>query len=187
MKYQKMGFKSQNGFSLMELGIVLAIIGVLAMAAVAGYGMFNTAKNESAAKKINTVMSALQNKWKFDPNTAGVSNVSVNNAGVLDNMQWPITVAGATTTIMNEYGGAVTFAPGKITTANDAFSLTFANLSGNQCGDIARNVTMNAYKISVGATVVQASPAARATGIAIDNACAPAVNTLTLLYAKNPG
>ncbi len=183
--YQK--HTHQRGFTLIEMAIVLMVIGVLAMASVYGFGVYRTTKNEAEARKINGIMSALQNKWKFDPTTSTITNSTVNSAGILTGVQWPITVSGTTVTILNPYSGAVTFAPGTITTAGDAFSLTYANVPSGACSDIARNVESNAYNITIGATVVQSTPSVQALGTAIDAACtAAAAQSMILVYSKYP-
>lgn len=179
--------RNQRGFTLVELSIVLVIIAVLAVMGTRGVGLYKQTKNEAEAQTINRVILALQTKYRNDANTAGLNNLVAHNTGVFNKSGWTSVVAGATATITHGMKGTVTIAPATLITTNDAISVALATVPFDSCGDIGRNQTQYAEKITIGATAVQTSSAAPAAGSAIDTACGTSGTvTMTFVYDKNP-
>lgn len=178
----------QKGFTLIEIAIVLIIFGVIAAASMGGMSLYKSTKNDAAAKGVNMIVASLKTKLKNDANTLGMTNATVVNAGVLAKIGgWSSSVAGAVVTINHPLKGTATFAPATTTIANDSFSIALSGVAYDACSDLARDMTQSAEKITIGATVVQATNITPATGIAIDNACGSAgVVTITSVYDKNP-
>jgi prepilin-type N-terminal cleavage/methylation domain-containing protein len=175
----------QRGFTLIELSIVLVIIGVLALMGTRGVGLYTATKDESEAQNVNRIMMALQTKYRYDQNTSTVTNAVAINTGVFDRSGW--TVDPVAFTILHSFNGTVTLAPATIAVANDAFKMTMASVPYKNCGDIARTVANNAYTVTIGATIVQATPSAPATGAAIDTACGTAGTvSMIYVYTKTP-
>jgi len=179
--------KKQKGFTLVEIAIVLIIFGVIASMGLGGMSLYNQTKNDQSARSLNSIVTAMQTKMRNDPDTSSMSNVAVINAGVLDKTGWTGTISGGVGTIAHLNKGAATFVPATITTANDGFTVTLATVPYDSCGDIARDVTIHAEKITIGATAVQTSSATKATGTAIDTACgSTGTVSMVFTYTKVP-
>jgi prepilin-type N-terminal cleavage/methylation domain-containing protein len=177
----------QKGFTLIEMAIVLMIIGVLAMASIYGFGVYRTTKNESTARNINTVATAIQGKWKFDAATSGVSATAVTNAGIATAAQLAslsvTTITGTSTATAGTY---------------DAFTIAVTPVNAATCADVLRNTANNIVGMSTGASPaagaavagsfgVAATSPSTVAGTAIDAACNTAgVTQVNLSYAKNP-
>lgn len=175
--------RNQKGFTLIEMSIVLVIIAVLAVMGTRGVGIYKQTKNESEAQTINRVILALQTKFRNDTTTTGLTNTVVNNTGVLNKSGWTFAAG----TITHGMKGTVTFAPATIASADDAIGVTMATVPYSSCGDIGRNATQHAEKITIGTTVVQTASTTPATGIAIDAACGTTGTvTMAFVYDKNP-
>jgi prepilin-type N-terminal cleavage/methylation domain-containing protein len=179
--------KKQKGFTLVEIAIVLIIFGVIASMGLGGLSLYKQTKNDRSARALNSIVNAMQTKMRNDPDTSSMSNVTVINAGVLDKTGWTGSISGGVGTISHLNGGTATFAPATLVTTNDAFTVTMATVPYDSCGDIARDATIHAERITIGSTAVQTSHMTPATGAAIDTACGSAgVVNMVFTYPKVP-
>lgn len=175
----------QQGFTLVEIAIVLMIIGVFTAMAIAGITTYNQVQDEAVAKSLNSVVLATQTKLRNDATTTGLNNTAVINSGVLNKSGW--TFVAATSTITHQKAATVTFAPATLVSANDAISVAMSGIPYGTCSNLGRDATLHAYKITIGATIAQTTPDTPATGAAIDAACGSSgVKTMTMIYTKNP-
>lgn len=175
----------QRGFTLIEISIVLIVFGVIAAAAMGGMSLYSTSKNDAESKRINMIIESIKVKMARDATTAGLSNLTVINSGVLAKQGWANSISGGTGLIGHSMHGAVTFAPATISGLNDAISLTMSSLPFLACSDIARDMTAHAEQITIGATVVQSSSGAPASGSLIDTTCGTTgTQNVTAVYMK---
>lgn len=173
----------QGGFTLIEMGIVLIIIAVLAGAALGGMSMYKSAKNDGFERGLNNIVGNLQTKMRNDAVTTGMSNATVIATGVLAKTGWTSNVA----VITHPLRSTAVFTAGTISTAGDAISVALAGIPYDSCSDIARDMTAHAEAITIGATAVQTSSMTPATGAAIDTACGTTGTVaVTGVYPKIP-
>ena len=155
----------QTGFTLIELGIVLTIVAILALFAMPKVREFIiTGKIQSTGDELTAAAARIR------ANAAGISAVPTYTsmttavlAKALVNRTNAFTVDATATTIYHKIGSstaAVTASPATIAVSNDAFTVTFSNVNISACPDLASNLQSAAEVITVGGFTVKGSASA---------------------------
>lgn len=186
MKMQKMNLK-QKGFTLIEMAMVLAIIGVLIAGAVKGRDMYYQSKATEEIGDLQFIIFKLQAKYRGVATTAGVTTTTAITGNV-----FPETMTTTATTVSNQFGGAVTVAPTTISTANDGFTLSDGGLNKTACQNLVGGLTAAVNKLTItnSAAVVTVAYSAFGTLVAYnpavaDAGCSDNGNSVQLVFTKS--
>jgi prepilin-type N-terminal cleavage/methylation domain-containing protein len=151
----------QKGFTMVELTIVLAIAAViLAGVFVLLQRNFRKVDINDNVKIITEIASDLQAKYG---RTNQYGNITTAIAVQSRTIPAELRVPG-TTTATNSYGGAVTVSPVTLTAANDAASLSWANVPQEHCMDLVNSLQNLARRITVAGTIVKPTDSSLNTG-----------------------
>jgi prepilin-type N-terminal cleavage/methylation domain-containing protein len=161
--------KNQTGFTLIELIIVIAIIGLLAFALTPIFNNYLVSVNITpVSKDLNlyaiTKKTSGQQSDDGDPYT-GITQASFANA--MDKTH--LRVASGSDVVRHKLGGGDA---GTVTIAETGtqFTLTASKLAAAACPDFITQMELNAWKVTLNGTTVKASD---------DN------NNLTTAYSVN--
>jgi len=89
---------NQYGFTLIELMIVVAIIGILASVAIPQYSYYMTkAKLASAASSISSVQTAVSEYYQTNGTFPTMAQLSAGNVNIVNPVNETITVTGGST------------------------------------------------------------------------------------------
>lgn len=175
---KKNNFKASQGFSLIELLLVLAIIAALAVAAFVIYPRVQAGRSATYESQ---VLSAAQASVKslFTNNNYAALTTSV----ALQGKFFPDNMNGATA-ITNQFDGAVTLIGADETGADDTsaparfFKITYADVPTEVCIKLAGSAVQNFNGVFVGGTAAANMVKDPATGIVTEanivSNCAPA-------------
>lgn len=179
----------QGGFTLIELTTVIAIIGILAIAAL------NAISSYVISGKVGPGASEMlrgMQKMKINAegggatpyaaaSTSGYANV-MRNGGVFS-----VIGTGAAATLDNSFraigASAVAVAPATIVSLGDAYSITLSNVNDAACPSLAGSVQRGAEIISINGTVVKPAGGGY-NGIAAADACTQ-FDTNTFVFTAN--
>ena len=123
---QKLGKKNQKGFTLIELMIVIAIIGILAAIAIPNFLAYRTKGQDSAAQAEakNFYQTALA--YFADTSTTGTRISNTDTVG--GQIHSPVIIRGAG--VLHDVGdGSVTISGGGLTFKHQNSNTTFSLLS----------------------------------------------------------
>jgi len=134
----------QQGFTIVEMILVLLIVGVLSVASLKGYAVYKESMASSEVGDLTFLISKLQAKYSKAAVTTGVTTANAITGNV-----FPESMNVGATTVTNRANGAVTVAAGTIATAGDAFVVTEAGWDSAQCQYIASNITPNVKRVTV--------------------------------------
>lgn len=147
--------KKQGGFSLIEMAVVLVIIaGILVGVTQQGKDQKESIAVDNEAKAVLSLINNLSGY--YDGSTTGytgLDNATAISAGLV-----PTGLKNnGVDTITNKWLGAVTVAPGTISTAGDSSSVTLAGIPGGDvCSTMVKKTAELVDQISVAGTVVKA-------------------------------
>ena len=114
-----MSKQKKRGFTLIE---ILLVVGFIAVAGIGVYTVYNKAALGNAAniesRNIDLIRSGIKNLFAGAPNTIGLTNTVVNNAGITPS---PMRTIGSNTSITNSFGGAVSIQSTTLVSSSDAF------------------------------------------------------------------
>ncbi|WP_432262847.1 type 4 pilus major pilin [Cupriavidus sp. TMH.W2] len=147
----RIGRKRQQGFTMMELGLVLIVAVVLVFAAVRMYnGSRADSKAQSEVGDITRVLAKTQDSYSALPDYTGVTTAVLINNNVFPT-GW---VNAARTAVVNNFNGAVTAAPFTLVNANDAVAVTSASYDRASCSSLPMKVSNAVRRLDINGTTV---------------------------------
>jgi type II secretory pathway pseudopilin PulG len=181
--------RRQAGVTGVELLIALAVIGALAVGAIALIGAFRGAQGESYAKIVATAFTNVQTKYSTANNFANVTTLACANNNVFPD-NYVQNIGTATATITGPWGGAIACAPANVFgSANDGFSITIPNMPANVCRELPSRLTSTIARVTItpdGGTpvVVKATGDTSVNVGAVGTACGSGASTLEVAGGK---
>lgn len=183
---------NQRGFTLIELGVVVAI-GFL----LVGIGLYKAPtimanyRVNAELQELPQIVTNIQKSYVNSPSFVGVSLDSIIRLDAFPQNRVTIPGAGAATAT-NRWNGAVTFAPGTITTANDIGRMVSAAIPASECKNVvvgAAQMFRRVFVDSANSATVGAGTIVKADGLPLDptalgTACSGAINSITYDFAK---
>jgi prepilin-type N-terminal cleavage/methylation domain-containing protein len=174
----------QRGFTFVELMVVLAIIAVLTALAVP---KVKEVLYANEAPKIGEVAQTVIQKTRITRMSGDTwSTAADQELGTMLQADGRVTITGTGAGQQVSHGigssGLIHFAPGTITTANDAGQLTFTNVDQSACSALMNTVAKYVDVITVNGTSVKAL-GGNFIGSAAQNACTSgSTNSIVFLY-----
>jgi Tfp pilus assembly protein PilE len=144
--------RRMRGFALAEFGFALLIAGVLMVAAVYAYNL------NSKRASIKTNVSQIQSIAATAKASYGQGNRygSVTTAVAVQGHIVPDELRdGNAATASNAFGGAITFAAGTGTGANDLLVFPWANTPASQCNEIVTGTESSMRRVAIAGTDVK--------------------------------
>lgn len=178
---QKRRIEAQKGVSNVQIAIGVLVAVVALLGAVGGYIYVNSAKVNNEIQVLSDIKA---NTVKFGQ-SVGTFTADNSAIGTLIGLAFfnnPL-LATTATTVTDQWGGAVTVAPGTTNTAGDSLTFTFAGIPSHACAELALRVDAIATTVSVNGTStksvgVASNPATVATK------CAAAVNSIAYTFSR---
>ena len=138
----------QSGFTLLELVIVVAIIGVLAAGANVGRNMYNDRTGSNEGNIMAAALSCMQSK-NSNPTYAGVDIARMANLGCFPSEIVTNPGLATATATSGLVGAAYTVGPVNLSATNDGLSLSLAGIAGKNCNGLVKAVSGSATRIIV--------------------------------------
>lgn len=162
--------RRQAGFSLIEIGIVLVIVAIIAVLVYSKYSTINNRRIAQAeADRVSQLISNIRARYSQVPDFNGITPAIVINNGAAPSEM----VSG--TTLKSGWATTVSVAPATLSTANDAFQITYT-VPKQYCSEFVQAAAGSAQKVTVGSgaspTVIKDDIAGTAYNVAaVGTAC----------------
>ena len=171
MKTNRFNRKRQGGYTLIELGIVLLIIALIAAGILAkSYFQKSTANGQTEQSTITAVIGALPNA-KGTMGTAGTYGTAGTNlvSYLVTGKVIPTTYSTTATTITNAWGGAIT-----AVSTGAGWTVTDNSLPNDICLSLATTINNSAGGTTALATTINGAALSNASTQCSTNANAVA-------------
>jgi prepilin-type N-terminal cleavage/methylation domain-containing protein len=174
---------NQKGFTLIEILIVIAVI-VLLVTLGQKYipQLFGQTGTLQEGQLLNTGIAQIRSLKHSKPDFTGFTTAEVANSGVFPD-QYIRNKGTNTATVVNQWGGSLSFAPANVNGTNDGFTVTDTAIPENVCKGIPSSVSENAYSITIGTSAVKTA-GGTVNDAAVGTACSGATNTVIITVTK---
>lgn len=171
--------KNQSGYTFVELIIGIAIVALVIVGiVVAAKGLFADQKVDAETRHLQSMSTKIKSYISTSPDASGVSTATAISIKAVNDD----AVSGVN--VNNKFGGTITFAPATVTTANDAFSITYTGLEKKECIYFTKGNGQNFATVSVNNTSVKTAAQTSVQSAAIEGACNDTGNTIVFTSTK---
>lgn len=144
-----MKIKKSKGFTLVELGVVLALVGIMMFFAISKMkATSDESKAQSLTGDLSQITLNVKRLYSTQNDFTGITIAALRDNSVFPS-QWNVA-----SVITGPFSGPVLVAPDTLASANDAATITIPNIPTAVCSTVVRTLASGMQKISVGATVV---------------------------------
>ncbi len=148
--WQRQDRKRNQGFTLIEMGIVLALMGIAIFYALSRMSSTNdTSKSQAFTQDFSGIVMNTKRVYQTQTSYNGLTIATLKNNSVFPSL-W--NVSG---TITGPWTGAVTAASATLATTDDAAAITVPNVPSANCAEIVRQLSGGIDKIDVASTNVK--------------------------------
>lgn len=150
-------FTTRSGFTLIEFIGVLLLLGAGLAAVINAIASANARSDATEmANSVGHVVSSAQTVHK--PTFGALTCQTLAQNGVFNGTSWRVDRAAGFAVFYNdEPTSTVTCAPANLFGTNDAYVLTFANMTNSRCSAFVDRVGRHAWVIAVNGTSVKAA------------------------------
>lgn len=173
----------QRGFSNVQIAIGILVGVISLLGSLSGFQFINQAKVTNEINALTDLKSSTMRYGQFVPSfTGNVSLDTLNEQNFFTASGFTFT-GGATPSLTNQWGGAVTVAAGTAVVAGDAIDFTFTNVPVAACKELATKVDNFTAKVKIGSaatTIDRTTSASTKIGYAKTNCTDPATIVYTI-------
>ena len=172
--------KREKGFVSTEIGIGIFVVGMLGLAGfLAAQFLVSDSNSAIMVSQAQDTIKNIRHKYRFqrDFNDLDAANVIKLNAA-------PRTMIASDTSLMNNFGGQVTFGPTSCSGSNDCFTKSTERLPDNICVDYVNGMVEVSDSIRVGSTEVKSSGEHSITQSTLISACDNPSNSVESTHTR---
>lgn len=146
--------KKQAGMSIISVLLGVIVAAALAWVVIKQFQDANTkTRIETASSEVIQIISESQKMYGMTNQYAAVTTAIAVRGGAVPGHRR----IGTTDAAVNNYNGAIEFAPVTINTTSDSLGITFQNVRGTDCQPLVLNTAAMARQVFVGSTQVKAT------------------------------